>query len=110
MQYIEPYPKSRALALHDDAIKIEKSDWTAPSKGGTHVLFRPFSGIGPRLYECAFLQDRELKNTVTGDMAPQLPIWGQPWHLGRNSYVELEAELTNPSGEAACKKPISASG
>jgi deoxycytidylate deaminase len=109
VQYIEPYPKSRALALHDDAIKIERSDWTPPSKGGSRVLFRPFSGVAPRLYKRAFLKDRELKNQTSGDMEPKLPIWGQPWHLGRNSYVELEAELTKPSGEVVCKKPVSAS-
>jgi deoxycytidylate deaminase len=109
VQYVEPYPKSRALALHDDAIKIEKSDWTPPSKGGSHVLFRPFSGVAPRLYERAFLKERELKNQDTGNMAPQLPIWGQPWHLGRYSYVELEVELTNASGESAWKKPVSGS-
>lgn len=109
VQYIEPYPKSRALALHDDSIKIEKSLWNPPSQGGTQVLFRPFSGVAPRLYERAFLKDRELKNRRTGDMTSELPIWGQPWHLGRSSYVELEAELTKTCGDSPWKKPVSAS-
>jgi deoxycytidylate deaminase len=110
LQYIEPYPKSRALALHDDAIKIEKLNWIPPSQNGSQVLFRAFSGVAPRLYKRAFLKERELKDRNTGDMAPQLPIWGQPWHLGRYSYVELEAALTNPAGEIAWKKPVSGSG
>jgi hypothetical protein len=42
-------------------------------------------------------------------MQPQLPIWGQSWHLGRTSYVELEAELTKQVGDAVCKKPVTAS-
>lgn len=110
VQYIEPYPKSRALALHDDAISIESSGWIPPSKNGMSVLFRPFSGVAPRLYERAFLKDRELKDQQTGKMDIKLPLWGQPWHLGKNSYVELEAELTKGPVEPSCKKPVSASG
>lgn len=103
VQYIEPYPKSRALALHDDAIQVESTDWKAPSKGGTRVLFRPFSGVAPRLYERAFQMDRDLKNKQTGRAEFGLPIWGQPWHLGRVSYEELEADLTKREVEA-CQK------
>ena len=30
VQYIEPYPKSRALNLHDDSIMTDKGAWTPP--------------------------------------------------------------------------------
>ena len=93
VQYIEPYPKSRALILHNDAIQVEHTGWTAPSEGGSKVLFRPFSGVAPRLYKRAFLKDRELKNAQTGAMSIHQPPWGTPWHLPRSSYVEIEAKL-----------------
>jgi len=48
--YIEPYPKSLASKLHEDAIIVEKQreiDQHSPRK---KVLFEPFVGIGPRRY------------------------------------------------------------
>jgi deoxycytidylate deaminase len=42
VQYVEPYPKSQALDLHEDAIQVELSGWKPPSHGGTKVLFVPF--------------------------------------------------------------------
>ena len=41
--YIEPYPKSKALKLHDDSIS------TDPQAEGK-VRFLPFTGVGPRRY------------------------------------------------------------
>jgi hypothetical protein len=93
VQYIEPYPKSQALDLHDDAIQITAKNWVPPSQGGKKVLFRPFSGVAPRLFGRAFLKDRDLKNKETGLIDIGTPAWGTPWHLRRASYVELEAAL-----------------
>ena len=42
--YIEPYPKSKAMDLHSDAIAIEEGDM--PDR----VVFAPFIGIGPRRF------------------------------------------------------------
>ncbi len=42
--YIEPYPKSKAFTMHNDAI----SDSQADENG--KVIFRPFVGVGPRQY------------------------------------------------------------
>jgi deoxycytidylate deaminase len=95
VQYIEPYPKSLALKLHSDAIIVEPvGEWTPPSNGGQKVLFRPFSGVSPRLYKRAFLKERELKDKNTGIINIQNPQWGTPWQLSKVSYPELEAELT----------------
>lgn len=45
--YIEPYPKSMAMELHDDAIADGAVDSTpVPDK----VTFGPFVGVGPRRY------------------------------------------------------------
>src|SRR5690348_9204044 len=41
--YVEPYPKSKASSLHDDAISVDEI-------GETRVPFVPFIGIGPRRY------------------------------------------------------------
>ena len=101
VQYIEPYPKSQALNLHKDAIVVEHTGWLPPSKGGSKVLFRPFSGIAPQLYKRAFMKDRELKNKQTGDMLIQSPDWGTPWHLPRVSYVQMEAQLSKEGDEDA---------
>lgn len=94
VQYIESYPKSRALNLHDDSITVDPEGWTTPSTGGFKVLFRPFTGVAPRLYVRAFWKDRELKDKTTGVLKISDPDWGGPWDVGRLSYSQLEAELS----------------
>jgi len=107
VQYIEPYPKSQALDLHDDAIQVEATNWKPPSGGDpkAKVLFRPFSGVSPRFYKKAFLKERDLKDDSTGDMKIGVPDWGQPWSLRKNSYIELEAELSKLGEETWKPKP-----
>lgn len=106
VQYIEPYPKSRATRLHADAITTEPVGWEPPSEGGSRVLFRPFVGVAPRLYRRAFLKDRDLKDDATGTMKIGEPAWSTPWHIGRVSYVELEAKLAgSQSGRGATVVP-----
>ena len=41
--YIEPYPKSLALDLHEDSIALEKTE-------NGKVVFKPFVGVAPRRY------------------------------------------------------------
>ncbi|THJ12287.1 MAG: hypothetical protein CAF43_006470 [Nitrospira sp. CG24C] len=93
VQFIEPYPKSKALDLHPDSITLNHQGWIPPSKGGSKVLFHPFTGVAPNLYKRAFMKDRELKNNETGLARIGAPEWGSPWDLRRISYVEIEAEL-----------------
>ena len=94
VQYIEPYFKSLASRLHSDAIQQSASNWIPPSKQGQTLLFRPFTGVAPRLYRRAFLKDRDLKNDDTGNLWIGAPDWGTPWHLRKKSYVQLEAQIT----------------
>lgn len=75
VQFIEPYLKSKALALHSDSITQSADGWTSPSIGrirgqiGSHkVLFRPYVGAAPRLYRSAFVKDGEVKDGLTGDV------------------------------------------
>jgi deoxycytidylate deaminase/dephospho-CoA kinase len=94
VQYIEPYFKSLAARLHSDAIQQSAKGWLPPSQQGQTLLFRPFTGVAPRLYRRAFLKDRDLKNDDTGDLWIGTPGWGTPWHLRKKSYVQLEAQIT----------------
>lgn len=107
VQFIEPYPKSQALTLHKDSIQFEigSDGWAPPSevdalreKGDKdikkRVLFRPFTGVAPRMYRRAFEKDRELKDPHTGYIQIQDPDWGTPYDLSTKSYAELETALT----------------
>lgn len=98
VQYIEPYPKSQAFKLHDDSITPDAANWTPPSARGTHVLFRPFSGIAPRMYVRAFTKDRDLKDDNTGVMKIGDPAWGSSFDLTRVSYAEMEVLLAREGG------------
>ena len=114
VQYIEPYPKSRATILHSDAITTDSGEWIAPSAGeGRHVrghegssgsdimetqvplkvLFKPFVGVSPRMYRRVFLKDRDYKDTVTRDRVFGMPVWGGPLDSYKVSYVTLESRL-----------------
>ena len=46
--YVEPYPKSKALEVHDDSIVMGKRE--DPESKGKLVLFEPFVGISPRRF------------------------------------------------------------
>jgi deoxycytidylate deaminase len=50
--YIEPYPKSQAAPLHQDAIRIEDAVAIAKQKRTKdgRVPFEPFIGVGPRRF------------------------------------------------------------
>lgn len=47
--FIEPYPKSRAIQLHEDSIVLEGS-----CDDGRRVRFEPFVGVSPRLFGYLF--------------------------------------------------------
>lgn len=103
VQYIEPYLKSKAMQLHSDAIMSDPKKWIAPSvaspgsdSDNSRVLFRPFTGVAPRLYRRAFLKDRDLKQDETGEL---LAVFGDPDATSlieplRLSYAEMEARVT----------------
>ncbi|MFJ5371912.1 anti-phage dCTP deaminase [Pectobacterium versatile] len=98
VQFIEPYPKSKATELHDDAIAIDSQAWVPPSEGGTHVLFRPFVGVAPRLYRRVFLKVRDYKNKVTGDFSLGISTWGRPSEAYKEPYSSMEIKLSWQGG------------
>lgn len=94
VQFIEPYPKSKALELHHDSITTRFSAWReSRDKPNKKVLFRPFVGVAPRLYARVFTKTREYKDDQRGDLRIAEPEWTELTHLGRASYIELEAQL-----------------
>ncbi len=112
VQFIEPYLKSKTLDLHSDAVTKNPRNWTPPSEvqpaeHGNHrplpkVLFRPFTGVAPRLYRRVFLKDRDLKNPLDGALHAE---FGSPdgygtWETLRVSYAEVEARLAGEDGAA----------
>ncbi|UIN36911.1 anti-phage dCTP deaminase [Methylobacterium oryzae] len=111
VQYIEPYPKSQAIALHCDAITTDSEGWEPPSQAqplerpgparetaeqprkAPKVLFHPFVGVAPRMYARVFLKDRDYKDKATGDFGVKTPAWGGHSPSFRVHYLELESGL-----------------
>lgn len=88
VQYIEPYPKSKALELHSDSIEGVFSKWIKkPPEKPTKALFRPFTGVAPRLYTRAFMKNRKLKNDE-GELEIGRPKWAPG--LLKQSYIQIE--------------------
>ncbi|HYH06462.1 MAG TPA: anti-phage dCTP deaminase [Thermoanaerobaculia bacterium] len=79
--YIEPYPKSRAIELHRDAI-LAYDDVEAPhcddtACSDTHtVLFEPFVGIGPHRYHDLFSTTTETASAARGNL--KVPVTASP--------------------------------
>jgi deoxycytidylate deaminase len=103
VQFIEPYPKSRALKLHGDAITTTVAEWVAPSGQSNKtpgaprkVLFRPFTGVAPRLYRRVFMKDRNLK-----DDAGNFQVGEAAWARGllRLSYQDIENTILGDRSE-----------
>lgn len=67
--YIEPYEKSLAFDLHDDAISVKQED--------SKIAFLPFEGVAPRLYSKVFMQQDDRKNNgvaIEPDITNTLPM------------------------------------
>ena len=80
VQYIEPYPKSKALELHKDSITTDPDKWLPPSNEGSHVLFHPFVGVAPRFYRKAFFSTARhfSKTEVTKTIFQEYMPWENP--------------------------------
>lgn len=100
--YIEPYPKSKAYELHNDAILLdEKADASGTIKG---VRFIQYQGVAPknmiRLFKSGI--DRKRSGKVVETVKNQLvPIFTSPMDgfsanekLVVNELIEKEKEQT----------------
>lgn len=91
--YIEPYPKSKALDLHGDAIS-SVSVATEPDQQHLKVEFRLFTGVAPRAYSALFEKRGEVKDPHTGKLITirfPSPKHGSPMLTG--SFLELEENV-----------------
>ncbi len=97
--YVEPYPKSRARQLHDDALSLDPRD-----RDG-RMLLRPFVGIGPRQYVNCFSMSLGAGRPVerkdgTGrilDWSPETADLRAPMHV--LSYIDLEERAAKRAAE-----------
>ena len=100
--YIEPYPKSLARDLHNDAVAIEGEGH------GTKVSFIPFVGVAPRQYLNLF-QMRPRKDSegraITWQGRHSLPVILGPFR----SYFETEDWLGNELKQAMNQTQLSLS-
>lgn len=88
--YLEPYAKSMAIDLHDDAI----ADNLPPEEVGQRVRFDPYQGVSPRLYEDVFTKRASLKNddgVFTYDREAHMRSLERP--LWTKNYLEFEEEI-----------------
>ena len=83
--YIEPYAKSLALELHDNAIQLDSA------ADVSKIPFVPFLGVAPRHYSDMFLMDKRKSDDgkiVSWDAARANPrVSGSFW-----SYLQYEKE------------------
>lgn len=95
--YLEPYPKSRAGALHKEEIELNPGEGT---QLGDKVIFAPYAGIAPRQYERLFSMAGRGRKTFLSlsQWVNQRPTLS-PQHLLKNavaSYSQNErSELAN---------------
>jgi hypothetical protein len=90
--YIEPYPKSLAPQLHDDAIAIDED--TPPHH---KVRFEPFVGVGPRKYMELFTARPGARKDESGLVAPARAGW-LPKSVPVNVPSEEEHDVRSPGG------------
>ena len=89
--FVEPYPKSKALDLHSDAIALEEDTVGK-------VCFVPFVGVTARRYFDLFSmrlstgKTMPRKDKATGKIAPwhRTPESTSRFHLVANSYIDRE--------------------
>ena len=104
--YIEPYPKSRALDLHNDAICFDK-DAGNKNEGEQpgRIPFVPFVGIGPRRYLDLFSLDLstgrkiERKGRDGRAIFPERANRPPRVQMLPFSYLERESKLLDEHGD-----------
>ncbi len=89
--YIEPYPKSLAMDLHDDSIALEEG-----SESTDKVRFEPFVGVAPRRYTDLFsTTTRDGVRIRRKDSAGRV-IEGEPQlriSMADSTYMQREANV-----------------
>ncbi len=98
--YVEPYPKSQALTLFPDSIRLHGQPDDPKLGPSGKVVFEPFKGIGARrffdLFSISLSSGTRLERKSGGQKAP----WNESSANVRvpllpNSYIEREVVATN---------------
>jgi deoxycytidylate deaminase len=97
--YIEPYAKSKAFSLHQDAISNNENC------GGTRLPFVPFIGIGPRRYLDLFSLSLGTGTPVERKRDGVLVDWN-PAEAGPRLQMQPTSYLTRESFASASLKNI----
>lgn len=85
--YIEPYEKSLALDLHDDAI------CDANSKSPNKVIFEQFEGVSPRRYTTLFLSRTDRKNDNGSVIKVSVRYGTHADNQFKDSFIDYEAKV-----------------
>jgi deoxycytidylate deaminase len=87
VRFLEPYDKSLAVSLHWDSIENE-------GQSKETMSIRPYTGIGPRVYEQYFLKKGELKDPRSGKFVSpnvdQFRIGVRLWDLDKVEDMAIE--------------------
>ncbi len=87
--YIEPYEKSLALDLHDDAICDSNS--TSSDK----VIFEQFEGVSPRRYSTLFLSRTNRKNNDGNVIKVSVRYGSHADNQFKDSFVDYEVKVVD---------------
>ncbi|MBC7527893.1 MAG: cytidine deaminase [Chthonomonadaceae bacterium] len=93
--FIEPYAKSLARNLHDDAIQIEGEIRT-----NEKVRFETFLGLAPRRYSESFAMSRRKEADSTGKAIKWIPHESMP-HIGEWDYFLSKRNEAKYMGQLA---------
>lgn len=86
--YIEPYPKSFATELHDDAIAQDSTEHAL------RVNFRSFSGAAPRNHGAWFAMGAKKRKSSNGKVIPWTEATADPrFPFNDAGYIAREREL-----------------
>lgn len=90
--YIEPYEKSLALKLHEDAIEFDP-DMITSTNNQKKVAFIPFEGVAPRRYLSLFqAKDRKVNGKkVEIDLKTAKPVIAQLL----DTYLDYESKIVD---------------
>lgn len=96
--YVEPYPKSKALDFHSEALELKTT--LDDKKESEQVIFEPFTGVGARRFLDLFsmnsgLGDKLKRKSKDGNAV----VWSQDTALPRvallpESYINVETAAT----------------
>lgn len=83
--YVEPYSKSRALEMHDDAITVDEVE-------AGKVRFLPFVGVAPRKYLELFARSTREGRKLKAKNARGEPLADIGFRLGASPYSYVDRE------------------